>query len=490
MPKGTYAAYAQAKGVGENISKNIQRAEQMGFRYKREERIIRDKSIERNTKLAKQMGKTLEEMQIDNTEVNDIDRPVMAYLMSSSQEITDLYDRIAKNPEDPDARLLLEKKVNSAKQLKGFATKWRDAELDFKEGMQNGTYSKTLNGSIRDEISSSLLNGQYKIINDKNGDMQMLVAKDGDGKINDISAVNIKAFLAGNDQYNPKLKTDIYEAQDAIAERFGTVDITTDEEGYTERKYKGFNPENAEALRQDVDEVLGSSKESMTDAAISIIGDSMGYSLDEIDNMNEKEFKAIKDDFSNDIINTFDKTISNTDRGADRRGDAANARANGRYIKEMEEDGKQPEIFNTAKGGDGKVVKEKGGTVLTMNKSLKASYDGYTLKRVIVGDDENHTVKVIGTIAGTRQEKDSAGNPLWEDDKEKEPKMIATREEVEIKDETVLNNLAIQLPVTGGEEGETYANFQDLANYSRERWDLGRADGYMTDAELDAMINN
>lgn len=312
--KGTYVAYASARPVGEQTTNNLRYAEQAGFQYRQEERINQDRKRDRLDQLSKQMGVDMSELQFNNTGVQSVDAPLYQYYTKTKGEVADLYKRIEDNPDDYDAKILLEKRMNSAKTLAGFTQRYSAWQQDYSKGLADGTYSQYLNGNLPQQINSGLRQGKYKIINDKNGDLQMLVDTDNDGQINDLAAVNIQEFLNGNELYSPKKAVGKYDAMDAIASRFGKVKTTEDAEGFKKTIYEGFNPEHIDDLNKEVGQLLGENKATMTDAAKSIIADEMGMNPS---TMTDADFKEFRQEFSDSIINKFDKTESTTtDYGA------------------------------------------------------------------------------------------------------------------------------------------------------------------------------
>jgi len=478
--KGTYGAYSQAREVGSDVSSNLKHAERMGFRYRSEDRRSKEKKRDRRKKQADELGVSLDEMNIKETGIKDIDAPVFDYMNRASDKLTELSTRISENPDDYEAQILYKKYENSAKHLKGFIDKYRDWNLDYKEGVANGDYSKTLNKNVPDKISRGLLNGDYKIINDKNGDLQLLIDMDGDGEQDkyadldgdgekeDLATINIPQFLSGNELYNPKEAHSRYEVQDEIAGRFGTVDITEDKEGYIERQYKGFDKSKMPELIQEVDDTLGT-HENMTDKAISIIGDDMGINYKKV---TKEQFKRLKTKFVSDIVNTFDKTKTDEIDHLRRNADQSNYRANKRLAwdeedrnnRDAEEDGIG--LLEPAIGSDDQLVREdkfgNTGTVLNFDPSINAEIDGMKADRVVLFDDGN--IGVVVQQEGTTPRINDNGtigdgsDDSYDVGEDGEPITEPTTSPMIIKDQNKLNKFALSLGFSNASEMAKYAS--------------------------------
>lgn len=332
--KGTYGAYKQAEAVGTAFGDNLDQTERAGFHYRREEQEAKDRKSKRMKEQADALGVTLDQLAIPESGIRDIDAPAYDYIQRTTDKLTELSKKIAENPDDMESRILYNKYENSAKHLKGFVEKFSSYQLDYQKGLKDGVYSKELNKGIPEGISQSLQQGRYKILNDKNGDLQLFVDMDGDGvNDNQFQTVNVREFLSGNALYAPKKAYDSYGVQDKIAGRFGTVETKEDRNGHKTVTYKGFDPKKKDQLIEEVNNTLGT-YDNMTDAAKSILSDKLGKNLSDVD---EKGFNEFREDFAQDIINTFEQTDKNEIDYAGKASDAASNRANVRLNNELED---------------------------------------------------------------------------------------------------------------------------------------------------------
>lgn len=418
--KGTFAAYKPLTGVGEQTTRNIQQAEYMGFRYRREEQMKKDRKRDRLSKLATQMGTDMSELQFNDSGIKSVDAPLYEYFSKTKGEVADLYQRIEQDPDDYEARILLEKKMNSAKTLAGFTERYATWQQDYSQGLAEGKYSQYLNRNLPERINQGLKNGNYKILNDKNGDLQLIADIDGDGELDeDIAAINVQEFLSGNPLYAPKAATGRFEAMDAIAERFGTVEIKEDAGGFKKREYSGFDPEKTDDLHYEVNRLLGQNKEQMSDAAKSIIADDLG--LGDPAQMSNEQFQEFKEEFAQGIINKFDRTESETtDFGARNSANSLAYRKQRDATEDAREDTKnaQEEPQNTIEVMTGETGSSNasGTTLFSLPEAATLDTGGGIVKTFQVqmqGDD----LKFRGNITkGTGQDKTTSAQTITRDD--------------------------------------------------------------------------
>lgn len=408
--KGTYGAYKRLTPIDDAFGQNLDHTEKMGFYYRREERLAKEKKDKAIEDQAKKLGVALADLEITDTGIKDIDAPVYDYIMRTTNKLTELSRRIAKDPNDMEARILFEKYQNSAKHLKGFTEKFGSYQTDLREGIKSKKYSKELNKGVSEGISKSLLQGQYKLVNDKNGDLQLFVDMDGDGlNDNQFQTVNVREFLNGNALYDPKQAYDSYAVQDKIAARFGTVDKKTDTNGYKTVTYKGFDPKKTDQLKEEVNKTLGT-YDKMTDAARSILADGLGKTISDMD---EKSFNEFREDFAQDIINTFNKEEGDEFDHARRNADDSNRRLNEKHNERNKENsGEQGKPFlEQAKNEKGEPITEtvggEDGNVLTFPKDTAPEVDGKAGDRLELYDDGELGLVVKKVIKTTKKDEDT-----------------------------------------------------------------------------------
>lgn len=307
--KGTYAAYQQLRGTGDSIGPVLQHADRMGMYRRQEERMREKAERERKSALAKERGLDLSEMHVDSTGIKSLDNPVYKYVQEQTDNLLDYYERLEENPDDTDAKIMIEKIMHNVDELKRFAEEWSVWNAKRIKGLEDGTYDEYLNQGVIPEINKAFLNGQYKILTDKNGRLDIFVDLDKDGiQDSDFQMISPQGFFNGTERPELYERTDRYAAQDVIAERYGTLETITDSTGYRTVEYKGFDPSNIGALRRDVNELFGDSKENMTREGMSIIYNHLGIDPKE---MTEEQFKEYKTKFGDGILNKFDTRHKN-----------------------------------------------------------------------------------------------------------------------------------------------------------------------------------
>lgn len=363
--KGTYGAYANAREVGDEFVDNLKHAERMGFRYRYEDERRKAREMARKKEIAKNLGVDLDDLHIDQSGIKDVDLPVYDYVTRTSKKLTELAKKMAEDENDYESQILYQKYQSSAKKLRSFVEKFQASQLDFKKGINEQKYSPYNNRNMPERLSKAFLRGDYKLLNDKNGDLQVIVDADRDGKPDqyadyngdgkaetDIMALNVAEFLGGNKAYQPKLRYFEHKEQDKLFQRYGLLEKKEDEEGYMEIEYKGFDPEKEAAMRQDVEALLGN-HENMTEQATSILADDLGI---DPESLNKDQFEAFKKQFGDDIINLSGTTVSEKynwrrkiaeDQNA--RGWNADRRAQTRLDRQNKDEPTDNNYFRTAK---------------------------------------------------------------------------------------------------------------------------------------------
>jgi hypothetical protein len=410
--KGTFGAFAQAQGIGTQISDNLRAAEQAGFQYREEDRIRKDRKTAELKELASQMGVHMDKLNFEATEVKSIDAPLYEFYAGAKEQVASLYDNLTKNPDDFASRIKLEKIMSSAKLMGGFTQKYAQWQKDYQEGIKTGKYSEYLNKDYPTKINEQLLQGQYKMLLDKNGDVQLMVDLDNDGKLDkEYANINVAEFLRGNSNYNPLEKADRYAIQDNIASRFGTLEKKEDAKGFMEIEYKGFDPAKTNDLRKEVDTMLGTSAKNMSNQAKSILADDLKRNPED---MTDEDFADFRAEFANEILNKFNTSQSakkdyEAQYGGERialakRGQALDE-AKFQWTKEqaeiaraagLENDDKAPKSFltlNVDHTGKPVVTKTKTGFSYAVPKENAPVVGDKTVRNVIL-DPETNAVKL------------------------------------------------------------------------------------------------
>jgi hypothetical protein len=251
----------------------------------------------------------MDKLNFEATDVKSIDAPLYEFYSNAKTEVADLYDKLSKNSDDYASRIKLEKIMSSAKLMGGFTSKYAQWQKDYQEGIKTGKYSEYLNKNYPEKINEQLLQGQYKVLLDKNGDLQLMVQLPNGQSDKNYANINVAEFLRGNTNYNPKERASKYATQDAIASRFGTVSTKDDGKGYTKTEYSGFDPNKEGDLLREVNNILGADAATMTDKAKSILADELRMNPDD---MTDDQFNQFKQEFAGDIINKFKTETSNT----------------------------------------------------------------------------------------------------------------------------------------------------------------------------------
>lgn len=413
--KGTYAAYGQLKGLGTQFTDNLRHAERAGFQYREEERLAKEKKDTNRKEIAKQLGVDMKDLQFKNTGIQSVDKPVYEYFVRTKGEIAELATRMAADDSDIDAALKYQRIMNSAKTLSEFTKSYGSYQQDLKEGLSKGQYSEYLNGDLAEKINGSLAQGKYKILHDKNGELNLFM--DGDDPNDPTAAISIPGFLNGNIGA-PKARVNVSDVVEGLSKNYGTADIT-DESGVVTTRAKGFDPENVGRLKNEVDQIFGASKDKMTDAAKSAIADDLGANPNE---MTEQQFKEFKEDIAGNVISRFDRVSSkdvdqslilqrekfNYDKTRDAKAD-----------KEKEDEKNKAtsaDAIEVMTGETGGTLAEDGSTLFSLPEIATLDTGNGTVNTLQVQMDGN-TLKFRGNIeTGTGQDKTVTSTNITRDD--------------------------------------------------------------------------
>lgn len=307
--KGTFAAYKPLTGVGEQTSRNIQQAEYMGFRYRREEQERKARKNQWIDKVLEQTGAAREDLRYKNVGIEGVDVPVAQFLMKEKETLNNLENNLLDADPNSDeaiqSRMKLSRLNNSVKDLKGFVDFYRERN----DAFDPEKHSRYLFKEQTAEINNRLQQGKYNLFRDKNYNM-MMAFYDEDGEINpDLPVLNVSEV---NKKGLPPLPAKVTrkEAMTNIASEFGTISTEEDLDGNVTETYTGFDPKNIPALRERVDEIFGDTKKTMTPAAKSMLADDIGFT--DFEDMSENEFNKLKTDFADAIVRRFDKTEKTT----------------------------------------------------------------------------------------------------------------------------------------------------------------------------------
>lgn len=450
--KGTYGAYQRLQPVGAELSENIRHAERMGFHYRAEEARKKGNRTRRLELLAKEMGQDMSELKFDESGIKSVDAPLYQYFSRTKGEIADLYKKIEQDPDDYESRILLEKKMNSAKTLAGFTQRYADWQTNYKKALAEGKASAYLNKGLPEKINEKLLNGQYKVFNDKNGELQLFVDTDGDGENDqDFAAINVHDFLAGNPLYNIKERTNMDDVVSSLSDNYGTADVKTENGDWTKR-VKGFDPENIGALQSDINRLMGESVESMTDKAKSVLADDLGIDPKTIDT--EEKFNDFKNKIANSVKSRIDRVYEETyDQSA------ANSRANTELRRQELEYRKQQDALEgkskDTKGepGDINVVTKEGGAYKDESGAVNFTIrNGVKLgdKTVLGFSVKDGEVALRGNRPGTFEDGNFDGTDV----------------PMTITDDTEIADYIVKIP--NPETGEKFKNLKEFNQYAKK----------------------
>jgi hypothetical protein len=300
--KGTYGAYAPLKGIGTGIGDALNRTEQAGFHYRAEERAEKERLFNQRKEISDNFGVMIDELEFKETDIKSIDAPQYEFFIGAKEKVTELTDALLKNPDDTDARMKLSKVMNSAKLMKGFVDKYGAWKDDFDAGITNQTYDQYLNGDLPNQINEAFKQGNYKILFDKNYDLQIFSKIQGE-EGEQYATLNIPEFYGGSEAYKPIKRADKYALQDQIAARFGTVEQEDDTKGgRATSKYSGFDPAKAADLRAEVDNQLGTDVNQLNTQTKSLIAQKLGRKPD---GLTQEQFDEYRTEFATEIINKF-----------------------------------------------------------------------------------------------------------------------------------------------------------------------------------------
>ncbi len=404
--KGTYGAFIPIKGIGTQIQDTLTQTENAGFRYREEEALKKQRRETQLKEMAANMRVDLDKLTFDETQIASIDSPMYEYYNQSKEVIVNLYTALKADPEDFKSRIKLEKVLSSAKMMKGFTDRYKGFQKDFADGLKSGKYSEFLNADYPEKISTALLQGKYKLLNDDNGDLQIFVDLDGDG-VNDqeFTSINVAEFLNGNTSYTPAAKADRYATQDQIAGRFGTVSQIRDNEGnFVKTTYKGFDISKSADLLAEVDLTLGKDKASITPKAQSILADTLKVNPNL---MSEIEFTNFRKDFAEEIKNKFATTDNieinyTAKQGVDRIGIARQTLALQRRAEawKQKKENKGKSIVTIKANEDGIPVraKQNGSVAFSFPAGAEVKVGNLTLDQITI-DDKTKAISFTGTEA-------------------------------------------------------------------------------------------
>jgi hypothetical protein len=410
--KGTYGAYAPLKGIGTGIGDALNKTEQAGFQYRAEERAEKERLFNQRKDISDNFGIMMEDLEFKETDIKSIDAPQYEFFIGAKEKVTELTDALLQNPDDTASRMKLSKVMASAKLLRGFLDKYGEWKQDFDAGMAEGKYDPFLNGDIPSQMEAAFKQGDYKILFDKNFDLQ-IVSKITGEEGEQLTTLNIPEFYGGNDAYKPVEKANKYAMQDQIAARFGTVDIEQDGNGgRTTSKYSGFDPAKTEDLKKEVDNQLGTDVNQLNNQAKSLIAQKLGRKPD---GLTQEQFDQYRSEFAQEIINKFNtKTADKTDVAAIQRdrslsqadvqlnqGQQRIDQANKEFLHKQSQDALAQSNLENGLSGKGKTTTA---TVPTDLVAVSTNKEGLPIRKTYKIEEKNEEGKVVKTnkISGIR----------------------------------------------------------------------------------------
>lgn len=414
MASGKYGAYKQLKPLQGDIASDILNQENQDFKYREEKRDIEDRKYardearkEKDRKFGEKLEATLSDASIDATGFKSQDDPVIDLLHRKGGVLDQLTEITTALENDPFNRDLIGRKVNleqSVDMIQALQLGLSENALANAQGMADKSLSKTVNEGYEDDYNKMINDFQlrYEITSDGRIVIDNKANFDSEGNIIDKDHDGLPDKITMQDLWNPgRLKGDFktfsrQEYFDALKKVYKSKDEKNPLKGrFGSKRTKGFNPDNYESLKDDVERLFGKDLKDITNDAKSFIGDELKGNWKGI---KEKEFDELKARFIQDFVASYDqlehKEIDHGSEIAYKREERLQEAANEK-VKDQEDLSKLIQTRTDAQGKEiNTLVGYKGGELevtaarTVLKDKLKNVIANKDIDAVFIGEDK------------------------------------------------------------------------------------------------------
>jgi len=323
MAGGKFIALQEGLQSQTDFTADLLAHEDQEFRHRAEDRLIADRTkaevdaLEaKRKKEADEFTANLEKTYIKPTGYKSHDEPLIKFFTKEGG-LLDVWNQTFNDlVENPNNQEILTRQFNlnkSIETLRGLRDGMVERGDFLQEGLQNGTFSPSLNRGVIDNYNKLINDYQYDYKLNERGEIfieNKAYDPDGDGIPNELTL---------QDVYDPEIMKlhgyfDVREWAKSTKPFYGKMTTVTDKDGFKREKLIGFDITKTDDLILEVEQLFGKDLLTMTPEAKSFINDSAGLDYRQF---TQSEFDDIKTNLISRLINAYDRTAENTiDSGA------------------------------------------------------------------------------------------------------------------------------------------------------------------------------
>ena len=207
--RGTYTTYQKLTPIQEDFAGNLLRQEQLGFKYREEQRQQQEAQRKRNEQLAKQAGFDLASVEDVITGVDTIDQINYMAVAKARDQMGDIYRQMMANPKlqsDVGLQMRLSRLRQFPKLLKDAEAKITTHAQEMSKGFADGSISEWDRGKMKQlsaffgtrDADSGRITPHYMVEFDAQGNAFAL-GRDEDGDLFKMNVVDIVNGYEMND---------------------------------------------------------------------------------------------------------------------------------------------------------------------------------------------------------------------------------------------------------------------------------------------------
>lgn len=327
---GTYGAYKNAKPIAEDFGDILLDNEDIGFKYREENRIEEDRKNVKAKGVRERVVKASKALRPDLTGIRAEDEKRGKLVLQASDVLNEAKIILEKNPNDIDASLTVSNLEDFPMRFMQMTKRYGSWMEDGLTGLKEGTYSEYLNRDNLDKVDT-VIKGQVKYGLDDKGNITGSYDRDGDGKPD----FSYDGMATGVDLPEYKARFDTDNFMTTTKSRYGTLHTKNEDGSYKTTEIKELSPEAKESIAQEIDDSFGSSVEGITDNGLSYIADTLQI---DPEGVTEAEFATIKEQFLLQNVAMWDRKDFETDNWQKRNADRKNTLDWAKLNKPIEEE--------------------------------------------------------------------------------------------------------------------------------------------------------
>ena len=207
--QGTYTAYQRLRPIQEDFAGNLLRQEQLGFKYRDEQRQQEEAQRKRNEQLATKAGLDLNSLEDVITGIDTVDQINYMAVDKARNQMGDIYRQFMSNPKlqsDVGLQMKLSRLRQLPKLLKDAETKISGYAQQMSKGFADGTISEWDRGKMKQlsaffgtrNPDTGRITPNYMIEFDNQGNA-FAIGKDEDGSLFKTNVVDVVNGYEMND---------------------------------------------------------------------------------------------------------------------------------------------------------------------------------------------------------------------------------------------------------------------------------------------------